>query len=75
MKIYPYQDGDQLIELVEKREYDLLAQNRADLLEALERILQIYEKCKLSTMHELAAGAYDMGCIARAAITKTKGES
>jgi len=22
MKIYPYQDGDQLIELVEKREYD-----------------------------------------------------
>jgi cell division septum initiation protein DivIVA len=42
MRTFPHMDGDQLIELVEKREYDLLAQERADfgaLVDKLEREL------------------------------------
>ena len=30
MKIYLYQDGDRIIDLVENREYDILAQERSD---------------------------------------------
>jgi hypothetical protein len=42
MKTYLQMDGDQLVEYVEKREYDLLAQERADfgaLVDKLEREL------------------------------------
>jgi hypothetical protein len=43
MKIYPYQDGDQLIELVEKREYDtitLLAHDLANQLDAAKELIE-----------------------------------
>ena len=42
MRTFPHMDGDQLIELVEKKEYDLLAQERADfsvLVDKMEREL------------------------------------
>lgn len=42
MKTYLQMDGDRLVEYVEKREYDLLAQERADfgaLVDKLEREL------------------------------------
>lgn len=42
MKTYLQMDGDRLVEYVEKREYDMLAQERADfgaLVDKLEREL------------------------------------
>ena len=36
MRVFPYQDGDQLIELVEKREYDLLVLALHDMTNLLE---------------------------------------
>ena len=44
MKTYLQMDGDRLVEYVEKREYDLLAQERADfgaLVDKLERELNV----------------------------------
>lgn len=44
-----------------------------ELLEALDRIAMIYENPEPPSLHELSARAYDMRCIARAAIAKAKG--
>ena len=46
-----------------------------DLLEALEKIAVLYEKDIDADNYEQAANAYEMRCIARAAITKAKGET
>ena len=46
MRTFPYQDGDQLIELVEKREYDtmtLLAHDLANQLDAGKAIIESLE--------------------------------
>lgn len=54
MRVFPYQDGDRLIELVEKREYNLLAQERADfgaLVDKLERELD-EAKAKLKEAYD-----------------------
>jgi hypothetical protein len=42
------------------------------LLEALEKIARIYEDPEPTSMHDLTFRAYDMRCIARAAIAKAK---
>ena len=49
-----------------------LKQTNAELMEALEKIARIYEDPEPTSMHELTLRAYDMRCIARAAIAKTK---
>ena len=46
-----------------------------DLLEALEKIAVLYEKDIDADNYEQAANAYEMRCIARAAIAKAKGET
>jgi hypothetical protein len=43
-----------------------------ELLEALEKIARIYEDPEPTSMNELTFRAYDMRCIARAAIAKAK---
>jgi hypothetical protein len=43
-----------------------------ELLEALEKIARIYEDPEPTSMHDLTFRAYDMRCIARAAIAKAK---
>ncbi len=50
-----------------------LERENAELLEALDGIASIYENPEPPTMHDLSARAYDMRCIARAAIAKSKG--
>jgi hypothetical protein len=52
MKVFPYQDGDQLIELVEKREYDAAK----DLIELLEDALIEIEASLYEDESENAAG-------------------
>jgi hypothetical protein len=52
MKTYPYQDGDRLIELVEKREYNLLASERAD-LEVLVDKLAMLRAEDMATINDL----------------------
>ncbi len=49
-----------------------LKQTNAELLEALEKIARIYEDPEPTSMNELTFRAYDMRCIARAAIAKAK---
>jgi hypothetical protein len=46
-----------------------------ELLEALERIAVLYEKDTDADNYEQAANAYEMRCIARAAIAKARGEA
>ena len=53
MKTYPYQDGDQLIELVEKREYDLLALALHDAHNRIEDAVRRMEYVPLAHLHNL----------------------
>ena len=59
MKTYLQMDGDRLVEYVEKREYDLLAQERADLgalVDKFERELQnVMTRMEEVTLEELVS--------------------
>jgi len=84
MRIFPYQDGDQLIELVEKREYDLIAllahdlANQLDaakeLIESLEDALIEIEACCYEDDSENAAADASWH-VARKALRKLKEQS
>jgi hypothetical protein len=67
MKTYLQMDGDKLVEYVEKREYDLLAQERADfgvLVDKLERELQDAVKRMEAVTQEELVSAYWGGNVA-----------
>ena len=67
MRVFPYQDGDQLIELVEKREYDAAKA----IIESLEDALIEIEASLYEDESENAAGD---ACwhVARKALKKLK---
>jgi hypothetical protein len=81
MRTFPYQDGDQLIELVEKREYDLIAllahdlanqlDARKELIESLEDALIEIEACCYEDDSENAAADASWH-VARKALRKLK---
>jgi len=84
MRTFPYQDGEQLIELVEKREYDLIAllahdlanqlDARNELIESLEDALIEIEACCYEDDSENAAADASWH-VARKALKKLKEQS